>query len=118
MSDLLKPVYTLILDHIQVCQNRMLKVDSAGYFIGSEEREMLFDALNMRLQALGENIKRAVKIDNQLFEKHPEVDWNTIIRFRDFISHHYELLDHEVIFDIGKYHLPVLKVAIEKELSA
>jgi uncharacterized protein with HEPN domain len=71
--------------------------------------------MNMRLQALGENIKRAVKIDKQLLQKHPEVDWNTIIRFRDFISHHYELLDHEVVFDIGKHHLSVLKLAIEKE---
>lgn len=103
---------------ISTCAKAGCKVDSAKYFIDSDEGELLFDAMNMRLQALGENVKRAVGIDKRLFEKYPEVDWNTIVRFRDFISHHYELLDHEVIFDIGKYHLPVLKAAIEKELNS
>jgi uncharacterized protein with HEPN domain len=29
-----------------------------------------------------------------------------IIRFRDFISHHYDKADHEVLFDLCKNDLP------------
>jgi uncharacterized protein with HEPN domain len=32
-----------------------------------------------------------------------------IIRFRDFISHHYDKADHEVLFDLCKNDLPDLK---------
>jgi uncharacterized protein with HEPN domain len=32
-----------------------------------------------------------------------------IMRLRDIISHHYEAIDYEIIFDICKNHIPQLK---------
>lgn len=70
----------------------------------------------MRLLAVGENLKKIYKTDNQIASKYPEIKWNDIIKFRDFISHHYELLDNEYVFDICKNELPILKAAIKKIL--
>lgn len=76
-----------------------------------------YDATLMRLQALGENLKR-------ISQKHPNVisDLNydeieTVIRFRDYVSHHYEQLEHEVIFDICSKKTPRLKASILLLLS-
>lgn len=63
----------------------------------------------MRLQALGENLKR-------ISLKHPYVitdlaysEIDNVIRFRDYVSHHYEQLEHEVIFLICQEKIPELK---------
>ena len=66
----------------------------------------------MRLQALGENLKR-------ISQKHPFVitdlgyiEIDNVIRFRDYVSHHYEQLEHEVVFTICTIKIPLLKTAI------
>jgi uncharacterized protein with HEPN domain len=48
---------------------------------------------------------------------YPEIEWNKIIRFRDFISHHYEMLDYEIVFEICEDYLPKLEVVIKTELG-
>jgi len=114
---MLKSVCEVVLEHIETCEERLGRINSASDFVESTEGELLLDAVSMRLQAIGENIKRILKIDATVPARHPEVDWESIVRFRDLISHHYEKLDYEVIFDIGKFQLPKLKAAILTELS-
>ena len=76
----------------------------------------------MRLQALGELLK-------SISAKHPEVitdlnypEINDIIKFRDYASHHYERLVHEIVYDITQSDIPKLKVCllllIKKNTSA
>lgn len=36
------------------------------------------------------------------------------MRLRDIVSHHYEKVDHEIIFDICENHLPELQGTIKK----
>ena len=36
------------------------------------------------------------------------------MKLRDIISHHYERMDHEIIFDICKNHIPILKETVQK----
>lgn len=71
-----------------------------------------YDAILMRLQALGENLKR-------ISLKHPFVikdleysEIDNVIRFRDYVSHHYEQLENEVVFDICSLKIPLLKNCI------
>ena len=40
-----------------------------------------------------------------------------IIRFKDFISHHYEKLDTNIVFETCKNDLPILKQKIQTFLS-
>ena len=45
------------------------------------------------------------------------MEWNKIIRFRDFISHHYEMLDYEIIYQICNEYLPQLELVLKQELA-
>ena len=40
-----------------------------------------------------------------------------VIRFRDYVSHHYEQLEHEVVFDICSLKIPLLKDCISSLLK-
>lgn len=35
------------------------------------------------------------------------------MKLRDIISHHYEHVDHEIIYDVCKNHLPILKNTLQ-----
>lgn len=39
------------------------------------------------------------------------------MRLRDIVSHHYEKIDHEIIFDICQNHLPQLQKAIQSMMK-
>jgi len=61
------------------------------------------------LKVIGENIKKIIKIAPDFFSNDLQFDTNAIIRFRDFISHHYEKLDTDIIFEICQEDIPPLK---------
>lgn len=111
--------YTLeaILTHIDTCEERFLSIQTPQDFIISKQGTVLLDSIVTRLQAIGENIKSIVRKDNQLEKKYPEIEWDKIVRFRDFISHHYEMLDYEIVFEICQKYLPKLKLVITLELK-
>ena len=46
-----------------------------------------------------------------------EIEWDKIGRFRDLVSHHYEHVDHEIVYDICQNHIPRLKNVIEKMIK-
>jgi len=117
MSEAEKHSYEIILEHINVCNERFKSIQQASDFISTKEGNTILDAIVTRLQAIGENLKRILKHKPELSKKYPTVNWNDIIQFRDFISHHYELLDYEIVFDICKVHLPLLKEVLESELN-
>ncbi|MBW1725431.1 MAG: DUF86 domain-containing protein, partial [Deltaproteobacteria bacterium] len=54
----------------------------------------------MRLQVVGELLKKINKVDNSILKNYPEIEWNKIKKLRDIVSHNYEKVDHEIIFDI------------------
>ena len=99
------------LEHISVIENYFGKPQNPEEFF-NKNGGVQYDATLMRLQALGENLKR-------ISEKHPFVivdlgypEINSVIRFRDYVSHHYEQLEHEVVFEICLVKIPELKNCI------
>jgi len=58
----------------------------------------------MRLQVVGESVKQIQKINPSFLEQFFDIDWDKIARFQDFVSHHYEHVDHEIVYDICKVH--------------
>lgn len=112
--------YTLeiILEHIIKCESRFSKINKPDDFVLTEQGNILLDSIVTRLQAISENIKRISSQQPQLFEKYPGIEWNKIILFRHFISHHYEMFDYEIVFDICEFYLPSLKIVIETELKS
>ncbi|MEI7012423.1 DUF86 domain-containing protein [Leptospira licerasiae] len=80
--------------------------------INSEEEITILDSIAMRLQAIGDNVKSISKLDPIFLSNYPETDWVKIMRMRGIVSHHYEGLDHEIIFSICKDKLKDLKSSI------
>ena len=104
----------IILESIELVEERFSKINQADEFVTGPEGVLLLDAISMRLQVIGETVKKISKIESSLFERYPDVEWSKIMRLRDIISHHYEMVDHEIIFDICENHLPELKSTIQK----
>jgi uncharacterized protein with HEPN domain len=117
MLDTLPLLFESVLDHISKVEDWFQKIKRADDFVSNKEGEILLNAISMRLQALSENVKKIQKKNPLLLKKYPLIDWKQIIRFRDVISHHYELLDYQVVYGICKKDIPLLKSTVEKILS-
>ena len=116
-NDALKYTLEIILEHVNTCQIRFSEIKSPNDFVTSDEGILILDSIAIRLQAIGENVKNISKNNSSFFEKHDFIDWDKIIRFRDFISHHYEMLDYEIVYQICDYYLPKLRTVIEFEIK-
>lgn len=69
----------------------------------------LQDATLMRLQVIGENIKKipaTIKKDNK-------IGWRKFEKLRNLISHKYNSIDYEIVWNFVKKNLPELKKQIE-----
>jgi len=111
----------LMLESIKLIESRFLKVESPDEFVQSSEGITLLDAIAMRLQVIGELVKKIQKMVPSFLEPYSDVEWDKIARFRDLVSHHYDQVDHEIVYDICKVHIPRLKLILLKihaDLSA
>lgn len=104
----------LMLDSIELIESRMFDINSSGDFVQSMNGMTLLDAISMRLQVIGESVRKIQKLAPSIFEQYSEIDWDKIARFRDFVSHHYDQIDHEIVYDICKIHIPKLKETVRK----
>lgn len=102
-------LYSLQFIHesVEIIQDRMLNIYNPEDFVNSSTGILLMDGISMRLQAISERIKNIEKYNPGTFIS-VGLDPQPIIRFRDFISHHYEEVDYEVLFDVCQNHLPLL----------
>ena len=101
-----------ILESLQLILHRSEGIEKNTDFISSEKGVEIMDSIAMRLQIIGENAKRIEKEMPDFFQQYLQTDPEPIIRFRDFISHHYEKTDYEIIFDICKNHIPDLQLKV------
>ncbi len=101
-----------IADHIGAISDYFSIINSPTDFVVSSEGRKSFDAIISRLLAIGEGIKKIEKKNPGFTEKHLTPDVEMIIRFRDFIAHHYEKLDLEIIYDICTGKIPELKTSV------
>ena len=102
-----------IISSIELIEKRFKGITGADDFVLSEGGMLLLDSICMRLQIVGELVKKVQKIDPDVFEKYTGIEWQNIMKLRDIISHHYEHVDHEIIYDICMNHLPNLKNAVQ-----
>ena len=104
----------LMIESINLVQERFSKILEADDFIGSTEGVTLLDAISMRLQVIGELVKKIQKADPVFLLGYAEIDWKKVAKFRDLVSHHYEHVDHEIVYDICKTHIPKLNEVVRK----
>ena len=104
----------LIAESIHLVQERFSRILEADDFVVSTEGVTLLDAISMRLQVIGELVKKIHKIDPMYLSGYAEIEWKKIAKFRDLVSHHYDHVDHEIVYDICKMHIPKLDEAVQK----
>lgn len=101
-----------ILKAVRLVEERSASITTADDFVLSQEGTLILDAIAMRLQVIGELVKKIEKSDPEILNFYKDIEWAMIMRLRDIISHHYEVIDYEIIFDICKNHIPKLKTAV------
>ena len=106
-----------IIDSIELVTVRFSKVSQADDFVNSTDGSLLLDSICMRLQIIGELVKKIHKNNPEIFSAFPQIEWSNIMKLRDIISHHYEHVDYELIYDICKNHIPPLKKIIQQIFS-
>jgi len=107
----------LMLESIELIDERFSRVRLAEDFVLSSDGTTLLDAVAMRLQVIGESVRKIEKLDPSFLTRYTSIEWDKLARFRDMVSHHYAQVDHEIIYDICKVHIPRLKDALQKMRS-
>ena len=76
--------------------------------------DLRVDGVLFNLMTVGEAVKN---IPDELRERHPDVRWRDIARFRDRVVHHYFGLDLDIVWEIAAVHLPPLQEFVEQLLQ-
>jgi uncharacterized protein with HEPN domain len=103
MSDpaLTQELLANIITAIERIERRFVGISDPGGFVIDDDGLDRLDGITMMLIAMGEQLKRLEKAaDIDLSARYPEVDWKGAKSTRDFLSHHYFLVDAEIIYDI------------------
>lgn len=113
MSDTARDSLENIRASILLIQCRFVDIQTADQLLSDADGLLTLDSIAMRLQIIGENVKSLASLNPELLQKYPEIEWDKIMRMRDIISHHYDALDHEIIFSACKESIPELQGVIE-----
>lgn len=102
-----------ILTAIERIERRFEDIDSPDAFVSDDEGLDRLDGITMMLIAMGEQLKQLDAVSGvNLDTRYPQVDWKGAKGIRDFLSHHYFVLDAEVIFNVCQNKIEGLKQAI------
>ena len=77
---------------------------------------MARDAMMMRLQEVGENLSRIRSIDEARYQADTPDSWKKMIGLRHVISHEYERLRVDVIWEIVTDELPSFEQSVRETL--
>ena len=76
---------------------------------------LLRSAVERQFEIIGEALNRLARSDPSAAE---QITYTSrIIAFRNILIHGYDLVDHEVVWDVIEAHLPVLREQVETALS-
>lgn len=117
LNSFIKEKLEYILDHAVTITIYFSNISQPSDFNSLPDGKKSFDAIISRLQALGENFKKIEKIEPGFTKEHISAEVEKIVKFRDFISHHYEKLDSDIIFEICRDDIPELTLSIKKFLQ-
>ena len=76
--------------------------------------QLNFNGTITLLIAIAEESK---KIDNQLLKKYKHIEWQNIADMRNMLAHDYKGIDPEIVFDVVKNELLLLKKAFLEMLK-
>jgi len=106
-----------ILQSIELIEIRFAGITQSDNFVMNADGVLVLDSICMRLQVIGELLKKIDKINAAIWERYPQIEWPNIIKLRDIISHHYTQVDHEIIYDICQNNLADLKKVVQQMIG-
>ena len=107
-----------VLQTIQTIEQRNQSIHSVQDYLLTENGMEKLDAAYMLIQTIGENIKTIdERSKGKLLAQYPEIPWKRVIRMRDYISHHYDGVDADVVFETIKNNLPPLFDTVKRILA-
>ena len=104
----------IILEAIDLIEKRFERMTDPEDFVKSTDGVTLLDSISMRLQVIGETVKKIDQKYPKILKKESGIEWEKIMKLRDIISHHYNIIDYEIVYDICENHVQNLKLAIRK----
>ncbi len=116
-DELLISRFEFVLESVLLIQTWYSDIKQADDYLSSPVGRSHLDATLMRLQSIGETLKKIEMEHPLLLKRYDEVEWTEIIKLREIISHHYEQLNHEIIYGISRDNIPVLKTTVEAILA-
>ena len=75
-----------------------------------EREEMLRDAVERKIEIIGEAARR---ISKEFRNQHPHVPWRVIMATRHILAHEYDEVDNDVVWRIVTIHVPKLIEQLE-----
>jgi len=106
--------YNLYLDDIVEAAKRIEKYTKSLTLEELKKDTLILDGVVRNLEIIGEAAKN---IPIQIKEKYPEIEWKKIAGLRDILAHGYFGIDVEVVWDIVKNKLPILKTQVNRILN-
>jgi len=73
--------------------------------------ELLRLAITRLIEIIGEAARR---VSSEFQASHPEIEWFSIISARNRLTHGYDLVDYDIVWEIVRDDLPPLIVQLEK----
>lgn len=110
-------ILNFMFESIRMVEERFSKIGVSEDFISTPNGITLLDSISMRLQVIGESVKQIQKTNLAFLNRYTEIEWDKIARFRDLVSHHYQHVDHEIVYDICENHIPRLRNVIQKMIE-
>ncbi|MCD6542142.1 MAG: DUF86 domain-containing protein [Thermoplasmata archaeon] len=99
-----------ILDAIEKIEEFVAGMDFEEF----KNDDKTVSAVVRKLEIIGEATKN---IPDEIRQKHPDLPWKEMAKIRDKLIHGYFVVDHQIVWNVVKKELPLLKPKIEKILQ-
>ena len=104
------------LGHIVDAIDRVLRytegLDESG-FLGNE---MIQDAVVRNIEIVGEAAKNIERVDSSFAAAHSEVPWQQMYTMRNRLSHGYDTIDYEIVWNLIQEDLLALQSLVKAAL--
>jgi len=102
--------YKLYIEDISEAIQKIGEYTKGMTFAEFSKNDKTIDAVVRNFEIMGEASKQ---VPNTIKVQHPDIEWQSLIQFRNIVVHEYFGIDLKIMWDIIKNELPPLKTKIK-----